>query len=1448
MAAHDDSQLLLDIAAICTSGSHEANDMAKLRQGVQKFGIQQLEVLAKMLEERTLDVQNHVSLAATKALLEYAEQLYGKESREAVVCRRQVVAFQSVVDWQKGADLAVENTRCASVLSSKNSKDQQCKLLYLTVQLEQMIIEKQHVEDNPLQWERLYQIEKELEPFFKEQMVYSPELVDACQYMADLQGYQPTYVFYLSEQQFKIFPNGHYLEGRIDGNGLFSNMEAYIQYALNGAKTLWGDWDLRTLNVETDLLTIQMRNRLTEFETVHNRLREVQDYMRDYLPQGDLNIDRLEILLWECDIRYGENLSEIRSAYPIQLRVKANYGEESETYLNMVCQLATLMMMVDEDKGKALLEEAERLAGRLCQPGTDFYDVYLLYLITSKQTMSTDDPQVFRDYLMKCIDYYQQWHRASWESVYVGRSIANVLNSSVLLPEKAAELQQTALIDLEQLTGRESVIYASCQMELVSLLSMSQNKTDWQRAVEYCQEAMDVYELHHVSLGELYRTLHDLQLSLGLKEEAMQTLRTFIKNCVRPEDGMWRCLMQLILGWDLYNNQNSSHDVEIKQLFEDAIPFFEAHIEETSSTYMEGYVLINNYYQTLAQLDKAEEILKRGMAHHEALYGEYDFIYEQMLSALYYLYADGMNDMDKAEQLMENRVENIRRQPSFSLNYIVLQLLWNRYRLLSRKSNDWMLRFTALKEIQAQVKWMAELAGKDEAIKLKGIAIPLLYEWTGLFPLFGHYMKQARELGNDPESGITEEQKEAVDRISTMLIDVARNQLLPEFMEMEQQMKEESSDYLDSDGILNLYIALANYYLGIEQDTLKAESYYRDLLQSGNVVNKYRAVSELAYLKGGQRQYDEAARLFEQQEQMAAHLPLAMQSLQDKSYFYSAQAYAYQMCGRYRDAIEPSRKNFSLRQELANQNFDLLTQAERENFIQDGGVGGDGIIFLLPKFPQELSKDGYDVLLASRSLLLRASERIKKAIIESGDQEVVAQLDSLNRLTARYKTMNTQTDWVHGNYEYDPETVKLRQEIERLERSINRQAAQFIESMDTPDWKKLQDVLKPGEAAVEYVLSDSVSCGALVLLPKGEPQYVPLAPSNGLWHALDNIKTLDAQQKAEALYQEDRLKLYDSLWKPLEKYLNGTKKVFYSPTGFLNELAFSAFMCIDGSYLSDHYELHQMLSTGDLIDLRKAKQKDAVRTAYLYGSVFYSPEQELETESIKDNKPKKNRGAFVDAFDYLPFTKQEVSVVGNLMSDKQIEAHVLEGFSATEESVHSINEHSPDVLHLSTHGFFIKGDKYLIDNKFLSRFPAMRFSSMQRSGLAFVGANNAWEGATDKAEDADGILTANEVALLDLSKTRLAVLSACQTAVGEYTLEGVYGMHRGFKQAGVRSILATLWNVNDKSTARLMELFYDKWLSGTPMQQSLNEAVRELRKEHPSPFYWAPFVLMDPEN
>lgn len=1446
--AQNDSQLLRDAASICATGRHEAADIALLRQGAERFAMPQLLEIATMFENKTLDVRNRQSIAATTALLAYAEQHYGKVSQEAVVCRRSASSCLLNVDWEKAHELAVENTRCAGDLSKKNAKNKEFHLLNLTVQLEQISIEKWHDEDNPNHWELLYKIEKELEPYFKGDIVYTEELVDACQYMANLQTYQTAYFTYVDWLMTQYFPDEFYLEGRTYNNDLFSNMEQFMLHAFEGAKTLWGENDLRTLSIEIELLTMQIRYQLAEYDTLHHRLREIQAFVKDYMPRGDFAADRLELLIWECNINYGKNLEEIGSPYLIQSSCKACYGENSEAYLSIVSQLANLIMMVDMSRGRLLLNEAERVMNAVCLPHTDLYDTYMLYLTASRQTLASENPEEFQRYFTQCVDYYKQHHRLSWESVYMGKTLAYIFNSSLLLYDNAADLLQIALEDIAQLTGKQSLVYASTLFEQIDYLRQSQDKMRQQQAIGYCKEAIEIYEQLDVSSAQLYRMLSDSQFFLGQQDDAAQTLREGIAKCTKPKEGMWRCLMQIILAQNLL--LNTEHTDEAQALFEEAIPFFNAHIEETGGAYMEGYYQISDYYRVTHQYEKAEEILKRGMAHYDALYGVYDGIYMRMLSDLYGLYADDMNNLDMAEQVLEGRLEAIKQNPAFSLHNVVLELLWNRYRLLSRKTNDWMLLGAALNDIFAQTNKMGTLAGKDNVYQLEDLFLSVFYEWANLCPMLGQLLKDIRQSIDSHSEEFTKEQITAIAQMSTGLNDMIINQAIPFLQEKEKRLKEYES-YLENRNTLDLYIALANIYIGFAQDTLKAESYYRELLNSN--IYKYRAVSELAYLKIMQQKYDEAIVLYKQQKELAEQNPWAMVSIQDKANYYGSLSYAYTMCGKYHDAIAPARDFFSLRQQLAAQNFYLLTQTERENFIHNGALGGDGIWFLLPKFPQELSKDSYDAMLATKGLLLRASDNIKRAVMQSGNQELVAQMDSLNLLNAQYKTMNTQTDWVHGNNNYDPETVALRQQIEALERAINRQATQFVEGMDAPDWKKLQSVLKPGEATIEYVLSDSASCGALVLFPQGEPMYVPLAPSMELWKEMEKLRNLDAKRKAEILYQEDRLELYDRLWKPLEDKLKDVKVVYYSPTSFLNDLAYAAFKCADGSYLADHYELHQMLSTGDLVALREKDDKNAVQTASLYGAVFYSPEHQDLALKINSGMAIRGmehdeRGAIADeseAFGYLSYTQQEIEQVGKILEDNHVSTTHLTGFEPTEEAFRDINKQSPHILHVSTHGFFVQND---ISNLFLKRFPSTRFSSMQRSGLALVDANRTWEGATDKPEDKDGIITANEVAQLDLSNTRLAVLSACQTAVGEHSIEGVYGMHRGFKQAGVKSILATLWNVNDKSTARFMELFYQRWLSGTPMQQSLHEAVTELRKEYPSPFYWAPFVLMDAEN
>ena len=132
-----------------------------------------------------------------------------------------------------------------------------------------------------------------------------------------------------------------------------------------------------------------------------------------------------------------------------------------------------------------------------------------------------------------------------------------------------------------------------------------------------------------------------------------------------------------------------------------------------------------------------------------------------------------------------------------------------------------------------------------------------------------------------------------------------------------------------------------------------------------------------------------------------------------------------------------------------------------------------------------------------------------------------------------------------------------------------------------------------------------------------------------------------------------------------------------------------------------------------------------------------------------------------------------------------------------------------------------------------------------RSGLILAGGNYAWSGKTPIDGVEDGIATAYEISQLNLSNTELVVLSACETALGDVKgSEGVFGLQRAFKMAGVKKMIVSLWQVPDKETAELMTSFYNYWLKGRSIGEAFAQAQSDMRKKY-SPFYWAAFVLVE---
>ena len=135
---------------------------------------------------------------------------------------------------------------------------------------------------------------------------------------------------------------------------------------------------------------------------------------------------------------------------------------------------------------------------------------------------------------------------------------------------------------------------------------------------------------------------------------------------------------------------------------------------------------------------------------------------------------------------------------------------------------------------------------------------------------------------------------------------------------------------------------------------------------------------------------------------------------------------------------------------------------------------------------------------------------------------------------------------------------------------------------------------------------------------------------------------------------------------------------------------------------------------------------------------------------------------------------------------------------------------------------------------------------MMWAGLMLAGGNNIWQGKFDIKNVEDGILTADEISQLDLSNTKLVVLSACETAKGMIDpVDGVYGLQRAFKMAGVETIVMSLWKVQDDATSMLMTQFYNYLNDGTEKHQALWKAMKDVKDKYKDPYYWAGFIMLD---
>ncbi len=567
----------------------------------------------------------------------------------------------------------------------------------------------------------------------------------------------------------------------------------------------------------------------------------------------------------------------------------------------------------------------------------------------------------------------------------------------------------------------------------------------------------------------------------------------------------------------------------------------------------------------------------------------------------------------------------------------------------------------------------------------------------------------------------------------------------------------------------------------------------------------------------------------------------------------------YWKTGQHEKALRQYIRANSLAKSYLTTASQYLSESELESY---SAANRSGVGFLLsaaemhPTNEPNAAAVAYDHMLFTKGFLLTAAKRIRQYARRDPfiQQSYVAWQEYLSRIAGEMaKPIESRAD------------ISIWQDSALLlEKQLVQSASAFSRDYQQVGWEQVQAGLGPDEMAIEFVRypfldpesTDRIRYAAILLSHDHDPRLIPLADEavfqkllvasgNGSIEAVDHLYGYN--QRGFRVQQDSLQTLFELVWAPLLEQIPPGVTIYHSPDGLLNRLNLGAVPFTLDSVILDRNPVIQLTSTRDLVSMDNRKSK-APESAWVFGAIRYDTEAP-EDATLQENGALASRSSdavlSLDAdWPYLPGTEREVKAIADLMTEKGLDFKIWTGSAATEDRFLHISddEFSPDLIHLATHGFFFK------DQASGTAGPgagmSMTENPMFRSGLVMAGANH--EEMTTLEEGEDGILTAYEISELDLSHTETVVLSACETGLGEVLVgEGVYGLQRAFKIAGVQNLIISLWQVSDRNTKLFMETFYGIWLrDGKDISDAFRQAQLEMRDRFLSPYQWAGFVLV----
>lgn len=478
----------------------------------------------------------------------------------------------------------------------------------------------------------------------------------------------------------------------------------------------------------------------------------------------------------------------------------------------------------------------------------------------------------------------------------------------------------------------------------------------------------------------------------------------------------------------------------------------------------------------------------------------------------------------------------------------------------------------------------------------------------------------------------------------------------------------------------------------------------------------------------------------------------------------------------------------------------------------------------------------FDLQLSTKAILLSSSNKVRTAIQSSGDkelQDLFHEWQSTKEMLVRYYGYSREE---RTQMNIDLKAIEVQSND--LEKKLSEKSAAFGGQVNSRkiSWRDVQQNLKPDEAAIEIIrirkkfATDSIYYTALIIA-KGDTQ-----PRLLVWPYGDRMESriFRFHRNAIKFHQQDTIS-HRYFWQPLAQALPTAQTLYISCDGVFNKINFNSIQ--DPStkkWVVDDYSIRLLSNTREITETHLSEN----RSSSVASTFGYADFNLKETDKATANSTRATRFGFEGAeIPMLPATEKEVNLLNEVLKEKNwtVNSYTLD--QATEANMKRIVH--PQILHIATHGFFLS-DVDMDDRLQAEGESELTQNPLFRSGILLAGAALKQEPGQE-----DGVLTAYEAMNLNLDHTELVSLSACETGVGEVRNgEGVYGLQRAFLVAGARTVIMSLWQVDDVATQELMSSFYKAWLGGVDKFQAFRQAQMEIKAKYNEPFYWGAFVII----